>query len=112
MPRAVTDEQPHDCDGPVFVTPHAVRQYIARFRWGVSYDQALAELVVLASRARCVATTRDGCEIWRGPRLGSRKQQHRCSRIRMVVGRASGGEKPQLVTVLDHGNDKHARNRV
>jgi len=75
--------------GRWFVTPHAVRQYVQRYAYQLSYDQALANLIRLSEGARFIRRSH-GCELWRGPRP---------SRLRMIVG-PGDGEKPALVTVL------------
>jgi len=75
--------------GRWFVTPHAVRQYIARVRPGLSYERALGELIRMSEGAHFVREQRNG-ELWRGPKP---------RRLRFIVCRDMPG-KPQLVTVL------------
>lgn len=85
--------------GRFFVTPHAVRRYRERFRPSVSFEQARTELTQLTTLAKLVRTDADGCEMWRGPKLGKLK----VSRIRFLVSRKSEGELPVVITVLRHG---------
>lgn len=49
------------------MTPHAVRRYILRYRPGLSYEQALEEIIVMAQGARLVRRQNEA-ELWRGPR--------------------------------------------
>lgn len=89
--------------GQFFITPHAVQRYTERYRPGVTYEVALGELITLTSAATRVGTANNGVgEVWRGPRIGPKSKQHRCSRLRFVVMAAAndnGGELPQVVTV-------------
>lgn len=80
--------------GRFFVTPHAVRQYRDRHRRGegLSFDQALEELIRLSDQARYVKPMDTDAELWRLP--GRKK-------IRLVV-RPGEGKKPSIVTVLPH----------
>ena len=77
--------------GPFFVTPHAVRRYIERVRPGLTYEQALGELVAMARGAHLVKELASGLELWRGPPP---------RRLRFRVSPGCGG-LPQLVTVLE-----------
>lgn len=92
--------------GRFFVTPHAVRGYLRRFRRDlhrhpaeVAYRAALADLIQLTSKGRLVGPARDGAELWRGPRLGTSSHQDRRSRLRFIVG-PSKGHTRAVVTVL------------
>lgn len=90
--------------GRFFVTPHAVRRYIERYRRGASYETALDELILLTSAGKHVGPSNSagGGELWRGPRIGTKAKQDRRSRIRFVVANGERGELPQVLTVLGH----------
>lgn len=92
--------------GRFFITPHAVERYRTRIRRGLSYDEALSELIGLAAAGRRVrAYEAPGlvhAELWRGPRMGSQGDRDPRSRLRFVVGFMPGG-LPQVVTVLPVG---------
>ena len=77
--------------GPFFVTPHAVWRYIERVRPGISYRQALHDLIAQGRGAHRVKQLDSGHELWRGPKP---------RRLRLLVAPASGGGLPQLVTIL------------
>lgn len=78
--------------GRWFISPHAVRRYRERLRPRLTYEQALVELVRMASGARYVRRLDSGLELWRlGP-----------SRVRGIVG-PGVGPLPVLVTVLAGG---------
>lgn len=96
-------------DGRFFVTPHAVRGYLSRFRRDLvrldaeeAYRIALADLIRLTSAGRLVGPAHGGAELWRGPRLGTSKHQDRRSRMRFIVGPAEGHDCA-VVTVLPVG---------
>lgn len=76
--------------GRWFVTPHAVHRYQERVRRGLTYEQALAELINAAESARFVRDTRDGLQLWRAGKP---------TRARLIVGPGEGG-RMALVTVL------------
>jgi 3'-phosphoadenosine 5'-phosphosulfate sulfotransferase (PAPS reductase)/FAD synthetase len=76
--------------GRWFITPHAVRQYIARARPGLLYEEARDELIAASERAHFVRHERDECDLYR---LG------KPLRLRLIVSRRGTG-LPQLVTVL------------
>lgn len=75
--------------GRFFITPHAVRQYIARVR-DLSFERALGRLIDQCERAHFVKRLDSGAELWRMPRP---------ERARFVVSREHDGA-PQVVTVL------------
>lgn len=50
-----------------YVTDHAVAQYIARRRRGISKRRALRELVDMSETAHFVKVRANGWELWRGP---------------------------------------------
>lgn len=77
--------------GPLFVTPHAVRRYRERWARGLTYEEALGELVNLASQARRVKRMESGAWLWQGPRP---------LRLRLVVDESKPGLLPVLVTIL------------
>lgn len=98
--------------GRFFVSPHAVRRYRERIRSDLTYEQALDELIDLTSSGRLVGPytgqrlTQGGvraAELWRGPRVGRQRERLPQSRLRFVVGHASGGQLPQVITVLPIG---------
>lgn len=72
--------------GRWFITPHAVRRFIARINPGDTYEQALARLIDASERAHLVKVRSDGVEEWRGPKP---------LRLRFRVTKAG-----QLLTVL------------
>jgi hypothetical protein len=82
--------------GRWFITPHAVRRYIQRVAPGLTYEQALGELVHLSESARRVKERAPGIWLWRGPKP---------RRLRFVVSTRGAGELPQLLT-LYAGHDK------
>lgn len=77
--------------GPLFVTPHAVRQYRARYRWreGLSFGQAMGDLIKLCDRARYVKDLESGAQLWKTGRP---------EKMRFVVREMPQG--PAVVTVL------------
>lgn len=98
-------------NGRFFITPHAVKQYIARFCVdGTDYDTALDELAELTSTARFVAYSKreDRSEIWECRRVGKKQREHRVSRMRFVVGHREG-PLPQVVTVLPRSGCRPTR---
>lgn len=77
--------------GRWFITPHAVRQYIARVRPGLDYEAALGEIIDLSQAAHLVFREAGGVERWRGPFP---------ERLRLIVAPPrQAGEAPALVTV-------------
>lgn len=84
--------------GRWFVTPHAVLRYIERIRPGLSYDEALADLIrfSLVSKKKAILPRRSGESekfttwLWRGPRP---------LRLRFRVVE-NDRDLPQLVTVF------------
>lgn len=76
--------------GQWFITPHAVRRYIERVRPGLTYEQALEELVAASLRARRLHETAPGVVLYRDGRPLR-------TRFRVVE---NGAGLPQLVTVL------------
>lgn len=76
--------------GRWFISPHAVRRYQRRVAPGLSYEQALADLVRLSTDAHHVRTLATGLDLWRGPKP---------QRLRCYVGQGTGA-LPVLVTVL------------
>ncbi|MGE0493305.1 MAG: hypothetical protein AB7S38_29120 [Vulcanimicrobiota bacterium] len=93
--------------GPLFVTPHAVRRYRERWARGLSYEQALGELIRLTQEARPVKQLESGAWLWQGPRP---------LRLRFVVEEPDPGQLPALVTVLPGhrlvDNEKRPRPRT
>jgi hypothetical protein len=51
-----------------FITPHAVRQYIARFAPRSTYEEALAALIRASVEARRVKVLPTGLVLYRGPK--------------------------------------------
>lgn len=85
--------------GPAFVTPHAVRRFMQRVRPGLTYEQALAEII---------RGLRDGVRTVKPPRPlsdGTAVVYLRCvgpnSRFLATVlfGDRTHGNAPQVVTV-------------
>lgn len=89
--------------GRFFITPHAIKRYIQRYRPYISEERALEELILITSAGRYVEPAR-GCgggELWKGPRIGRKARQDVRSRLRFVVRDAANeGELPQVITVL------------
>jgi len=54
--------------GRWFITPHAVRRYIARLAPEATYEEALAALVRASHEARRVKALPTGLVLYRGPR--------------------------------------------
>ena len=54
--------------GRWFITPHAVRRFIARINPGDTYEQALEQLIAMSERAHRTRVRPDGTEEWRGPK--------------------------------------------
>jgi hypothetical protein len=77
-------------DGPWFITPHALERFVALVGTTGERERDIARVACDAKRAHRVKGTRDGCEIWRGPKP---------LRLRFIVGPGEG-DKPALVTVL------------
>jgi len=77
--------------GPLFVTPHAVRRYRERWARGLTYEQALGELINLTKEAKKVKQFKSGAWLWQGPRP---------LRLRFVVEKSESGKLPVLVTIL------------
>lgn len=117
FPRLVREEsraphrQHHGAQGRFFVTPHAVQRYQERYFPDMSYERARDDLIRITSAGskkadyRGIGKLREmwpeaQLEIWRGPRIGTHARQDRRSRLRFIVGYASGGDLPQVVTVL------------
>ena len=109
--------------GRFFITPHAIQRYRERIHPGIDDARALEELVDLTSRGRLVRITaaegpvalaEDGTplpesarvELWRGPRVGTHGARLAQSRFRFVVAHGSGGELPQVITVLPVGEQR------
>lgn len=92
--------------GRWFITPHAVRQYIARVR-ACSYDEALADLIRISEAAHYVKPTKGGAQMWRGPRHRIGKGR-RTGGIRLIVGPGEG-DLPALLTVLGEHDDATGR---
>lgn len=85
--------------GRWFITPHAVARYRERIAPGLTYEQALAELIRLSLAARRCGEERSlpGAFLWRGPRP---------LRLRCIVQeRVPVGALPQLLTVYG-GHDR------
>lgn len=82
--------------GRWFVTPHAVRRYLERVRPGLTYEQALAEIIRESWRARPVKPW-GRAHLWRGPKP---------RRLRYIVAPAPRGRRlPVLITVYG-GQDR------
>lgn len=79
--------------GRWFITRHAVDRYRERIRPGLSYEQALAELIRLSEQSHFVKALDGGIEFWRTGR------PHRL-RFRVSTRSSARGGKPQLLTVL------------
>jgi hypothetical protein len=75
--------------GKWFITPHAVERYIQRVRPGISYDEALEDIIAYSEAAHRVKEWRPGVDLWRGPKP---------HRLRFMVGTLRPGA-PQLLTV-------------
>lgn len=90
--------------GRWFVTPHAVNQYIAKYARGMSYEQALGQIINDSERARKIQDLPTGAELWRGPDWRSKRKdvRHPPSRVLYCVMPDSPG-LPVLVTVLQQG---------
>ncbi len=101
---------PTGATGKFFITPYAIKRYIERVRPGLTYNQALSELIFLTNAGSFKSPYRGQklpqqypnakLELWRGPRVGSRPKQDRRSRLRFVVSHSDHGELPQVITVL------------
>lgn len=79
--------------GRWFMTPHAVRAFMARAAGAsrMTYEQALGEMIREAERAHFIKALDTGPQLWRGP--GPR-------RMRYIVTVCSHGDLPACVTVL------------
>lgn len=96
--------------GRFFITPYAVKRYVERVRPGLTYSQALSELILLTNAGSLKGPYQGQklpqqypnarLELWRGPRVGPNSKQDRRSRLRFVVGHSGAGELPQVVTIL------------
>lgn len=75
--------------GNWFITPHAVERYIQRIRPGITYDQALEDLIAYSGTARRVKEWKLGVDLYRSGRP---------LRLRLMVGKREDGA-PQLLTV-------------
>lgn len=96
--------------GIFFITPYAVRRYVERVRPGLRARQALEEMIALTSTGRLVgpydgeglrAMAGEGVviELWRAPKVGTKKNRPAQSEMRFVVAYGPGA-LPQVVTVL------------
>lgn len=79
--------------GRAFVTPHAVRRWQARIHPGVTYRQAIAEIIEALVVSTLLRTDPDGTQHWRASR------RCRWGRLRMRM-RPGTGELPAIVTIL------------
>lgn len=89
-PQAEGERVKEGAKGRFFVTPHAVHRYIERVHRGISYERALGEIIEAADRAHYVKDYNSG-QYWRGPKP---------MRLRLIVANGSGGELPQIITIL------------
>lgn len=82
-----------DAAGDFFVTSHAVQRYKERVPGarGLSYHQALSELIGVMKRSHRVKSLGNGLDLWRGPKP---------HRLRIRVAPSTAGFLPQVVTVL------------
>jgi hypothetical protein len=76
--------------GKWFVTPHAVERYIQRFARGLTYEQALEDLIAYSGTAHYVKEWKPSIDLWKGPKP---------RRLRFWVGKREDGA-PQLITVM------------
>jgi len=85
-----------EIDGPAFITPHAVRQFMARIDRRTDYDQALTAILRgLRDHAREPRPSANGKSVYvrvRGPH-----------NFRAVVVQEPGGDLPTVVTILKSG---------
>jgi hypothetical protein len=79
--------------GRWFISRHAVDRYRERIRPGLTYEEALSDLIRLSGQAHFVKNIGDGIEFWRTGR------PHRL-RFRVSTRPSEHGDKPQLLTVL------------
>ena len=81
--------------GRFFVTPHAVERYRERVHRGISYEQALEEIIETSENAHYVKDYNGG-QYWRGPKP---------MRLRMIVAPSTRDCLPQIVTILPAANN-------
>lgn len=108
LPAAPSPER-SGARGRFFVTPYAVRRYRERIRPRLAEAAARDELIDLTTRGTVVgpyvgtglrAAYPDlRLELWRAPRVGTKRQHLAQSRCRFVVGYGEGA-LPQVITVL------------
>lgn len=89
-PQVEGERREGKAKGRFFVTPHAVHRYIERVHPGISYERALGEIIEAAAGAHYVKDYNSG-QYWRGPKP---------MRLRLIVANGSGGELPQITTIL------------
>jgi hypothetical protein len=93
-------KQMSGASGKFFVTPHAVQRYRERVHRGITYEQALSEVIAAAATAHAVKEYRGGAQYYRCSRT--------FGRLRLLVNNKQPG-KPQIVTILPAADNMGAR---